>query len=83
MTNWIVELEPGVEGLIHVTEMTWNRRIKHPSKIVNIGDEVVLPGGDLFSKAITKLWAQNYFSDVEIYITKLEDKNMIKTTQGI
>ncbi|MES2615446.1 MAG: 30S ribosomal protein S1 [Bdellovibrionota bacterium] len=35
-----VELEPGVEGLIHVTEMTWNRRIKHPSKIVNIGDDV-------------------------------------------
>jgi small subunit ribosomal protein S1 len=35
-----VELEPGVEGLIHVTEMTWNRRIKHPSKVVNIGDEV-------------------------------------------
>jgi small subunit ribosomal protein S1 len=35
-----VELEPGVEGLIHVTEMTWNRRIKHPSKIVNIADEV-------------------------------------------
>jgi outer membrane protein insertion porin family len=43
---------------------------------INIGDEVVLPGGDLFSKAITKLWAQNYFSDVEIYITKLEDKNI-------
>ena len=37
---------------------------------INVGDEVVLPGGDLFSKAITKLWAQNYFSDVEIYITK-------------
>jgi small subunit ribosomal protein S1 len=35
-----VELEPGVEGLIHVTEMTWNRRVKHPSKIVQIGDEV-------------------------------------------
>jgi small subunit ribosomal protein S1 len=35
-----VELEPGVEGLIHVTEMTWNRRVKHPSKVVNIGDEV-------------------------------------------
>lgn len=43
---------------------------------INIGDEVVLPGGDLFSKAITKLWAQNYFSDVEIYITKLQDKNI-------
>ena len=32
-----VELEPGVEGLIHVTEMTWCKRIKHPSKLVNTG----------------------------------------------
>lgn len=43
---------------------------------VNVGDEIVIPGGDLFSKAINKLWAQNYFSDVEIFITKLEDKNI-------
>ena len=43
---------------------------------VNVGDEIVIPGGDLFSKAITKLWGQNYFSDVEIFITKLEDKNI-------
>ncbi len=43
---------------------------------INVGDEVVLPGGDLFAKAITKLWAQNYFSDVQIYITKLEDKHI-------
>lgn len=35
-----VELEPGVEGLVHVSEMTWNKRIKHPSKIVNVGDKV-------------------------------------------
>jgi small subunit ribosomal protein S1 len=35
-----VELEPGVEGLIHISEMSWTRRVKHPSKIVNIGDEV-------------------------------------------
>ncbi len=35
-----VELEPGVEGLIHVTEMTWSKRIKHPSKIVSLGDTV-------------------------------------------
>lgn len=39
---------------------------------LNIGDEVSIPGGDNFSKAITKLWGQNYFSNVEIYITKLE-----------
>jgi small subunit ribosomal protein S1 len=35
-----VELEPGVEGLIHVSEMTWSRRTKHPSKIVKTGDQV-------------------------------------------
>ncbi len=35
-----VELEPGVEGLIHISEMTWSRRMKHPAKIVKIGDEV-------------------------------------------
>ncbi len=35
-----VELEPGVEGLIHISEMTWSRRMKHPAKIVNSGDEV-------------------------------------------
>jgi len=35
-----VELEPGVEGLIHVSEMTWSRRMKHPSKVVKPGDQV-------------------------------------------
>lgn len=35
-----IELVPGVEGLIHVSEMSWTKRVKHPSKLVNIGDEV-------------------------------------------
>lgn len=35
-----VELESGIEGLIHVSEMSWSKRIKHPSKCVQIGDEV-------------------------------------------
>lgn len=35
-----VELEPGIEGLIHVSEMTWSRRLKHPSKLLNVGDRV-------------------------------------------
>src|SRR5919112_1061574 len=35
-----VELEPGVEGLIHVSEMSWSKRVKHPSKILNVGDLV-------------------------------------------
>jgi small subunit ribosomal protein S1 len=35
-----VELEPGVEGLVHVSEMSWSKRVKHPSKVVNPGDMV-------------------------------------------
>jgi small subunit ribosomal protein S1 len=35
-----VELEKGVEGLIHVSEMTWSKRAVHPSKVVNVGDMV-------------------------------------------
>jgi small subunit ribosomal protein S1 len=35
-----VELENGVEGLVHVSEMSWSKRVKHPSKIVNPGDSV-------------------------------------------
>lgn len=35
-----VELEAGVEGLIHISEMTWSRRMKHPSKVVKVGDQV-------------------------------------------
>ncbi len=35
-----VELEPGVEGLVHISEMTWSHEIKHPSKIVAVGDQV-------------------------------------------
>ncbi len=35
-----VELEPGIEGLVHVSEMSWTRRVTHPSKIVEPGQEV-------------------------------------------
>lgn len=35
-----VQIEPGVEGLVHVSEMSWSKRLKHPSKIVKVGDEV-------------------------------------------
>jgi small subunit ribosomal protein S1 len=35
-----VKLEDGVEGLVHVSEMSWTRRVNHPSEVVNIGDEV-------------------------------------------
>ena len=35
-----VELEPGVEGLIHISEMSWTRKIRHPSQILTVGDVV-------------------------------------------
>jgi small subunit ribosomal protein S1 len=34
-----IELEPGVEGLVHVSEMSWTKRVKHPKKMLNVGDE--------------------------------------------
>jgi outer membrane protein insertion porin family len=41
-----------------------------------VGDKVMLPGADNFSKAITNLWKQNLISNVEIYFTRLEGKNL-------
>ncbi len=35
-----IELEPGVEGLVHVSEMTWSHEVRHPSKIVSVGSQV-------------------------------------------
>src|SRR5690606_16997264 len=42
ITNYgaFVELEKGVEGLVHISEMSWTRNVRHPSKIVSIGDEI-------------------------------------------
>jgi len=35
-----VKLEPGIEGLVHISEMSWTRRVNHPSELVNINDEI-------------------------------------------
>ncbi|MDB5192069.1 MAG: outer membrane protein assembly factor YaeT precursor [Segetibacter sp.] len=43
---------------------------------INVGDEIAIPGGDAFSKAISNLWKQNYFSNVEIFLTKLEGRDI-------
>jgi small subunit ribosomal protein S1 len=50
-----VELEDGIEGLVHISEMTWNKRIKNPSKLVNVGDivEAKVLGIDLDNKRIS------------------------------
>ena len=50
-----IELEPGVEGLIHVSEMSWSKRIKHPSKLLTVGDTVesMVLGVDASSRRIS------------------------------
>jgi small subunit ribosomal protein S1 len=46
-----VELEPGVEGLVHITEMFWTREIKHPSKVLTVGENVRVMVLDVNSEA--------------------------------
>jgi small subunit ribosomal protein S1 len=46
-----IELEQGVEGLVHVSEMSWTKRVKHPSKLVNVGDQVEAVVLDIDPKA--------------------------------
>jgi small subunit ribosomal protein S1 len=50
-----IELEGGIEGLIHVSEMSWSKRVRHPSKVVNIGDdvEVIVLAIDLENRRIS------------------------------
>jgi outer membrane protein insertion porin family len=44
---------------------------------LNVGDKIMLPGGDNFAKTINLLWSQNYFSNVAIYILRLEKPNKL------
>jgi len=46
-----IEIEPGVEGLVHVTEMSWTKRVKHPSKMIEIGREAEAVVLDIDPKA--------------------------------
>ncbi len=68
-----VELEPGVEGLIHISEMTWSRRMKHPAKVVKAGDQVeavvleVKPKDRRISLGIKQLEADPWTTVTERY----------------
>jgi small subunit ribosomal protein S1 len=50
-----VELAEGIEGLVHISEMSWTQRVKHPSKVVSVGDpvEVVILDVDKANKRIS------------------------------
>ncbi len=63
ITNYgaFVELEKGVEGLVHISEMSWTRNVRHPSKLVTIGDEIeavvlkVDPNGEKISLGMKQI----------------------------
>ncbi len=72
LTNYgvFVELEPGVEGLIHVSDVSWSRKITHPSEVFTKGDKVdmVVLSVDRDSKKITlgvKQLGDNPWDDIE------------------
>ena len=73
-----IELEQGVEGLVHVSEMSWTKRVKHPSKLVNQGDAVeavvldIDPKAKRISLGMKQIEANPW--------TLLEDKYPIGTT---
>jgi len=68
-----VELEQGIEGLVHVSEMTWSKRVKHPSKLVAVGDQVecvvlnVIPAERRISLGMRQLAANPWDSLHEKY----------------
>ena len=48
-----------------------------------VGDEVTIPGGDQFSKAITRLWTQNMFTNINMFITKLEGQEYLGGNRAV
>jgi small subunit ribosomal protein S1 len=68
-----VKLEPGIEGLVHISEMSWTRRINHPNEIVQIGDKVnvkilaVDPQGQQLSLGIKQTLSNPWDNVVERY----------------
>jgi small subunit ribosomal protein S1 len=86
-----VEIEPGIDGLVHISDMSWTKRIQHPSEVVKKGDEVevIILGVDAENKRISlglkqtqeDPWedlAQRFTAGMEINgpITRLQDKGV-------
>ncbi len=80
-----VELEHGVEGLVHVSEMSWTQKVKHPSKVVSIGDIIetqVLamdPGGKRISLGLKQIEANPWHSIGDRYPVSSEVEGKVKT----
>jgi len=75
-----VKLEDGVEGLVHISEMSWTRRINHPSELVAIGDtvEIVVLGIDLEKEEISLGMKQTEANPWEVVEEKYPPGTVIK-----
>ncbi len=81
LTNYgaFVELEAGVEGLVHISEMSWRKRIQHPSKVLDVGDEadVVILDVDEDSRRISLGMKQTEPNPWRLIADKYEEGNII------
>lgn len=75
-----VEMEQGVEGLIHISEMSWSKRIKHPSKVVQVGDEVevVILAMDIENRRISLGMKQIEPNPWEVVKEKYQEGDIIR-----
>ena len=77
-----IELEEGVDGLIHVTDMTWSKKVKHPSKILGMGDKVeaVVLGIDAADKKISLGLKQTQANPWENFMLEYPKGTKVKGT---
>ncbi len=74
-----VKLEPGIEGLVHISEMSWTRRINHPSEMVQIGDkvEVKILGVDPQGQQLSLGMKQTQSNPWDIVIEKYPENSLV------
>lgn len=80
-----VELDGGIEGLVHISEMSWTQKIKHPSKLVSIGDEIeaMVLEVDVENKRISlglkQLWPNPWDTLIKKYEVGTRVKGTVKS----
>ncbi len=77
-----VELESGVEGLVHISEMSWTRKLRHPSQMVRVGDEVevIILGVDCDKKRISLGMKQVKANPWELVAQKYPEGTVLEGT---
>lgn len=76
IVNSKVPKEYFIGGIVVTGTIRYDQQLLISIAGINVGDKVMIPGGDNFSKAITNLWNQHLFSNVQIYFTKLEGNKL-------